>query len=125
MCRAVLLNIVDLVTVAAHFRESMTSAAPQIPNTRHVDQIEDWVRKARTADDGSETFRRGIEILESLLRAIVPDTAALLPNCPNRSIRRRGYPTSFTMTPTSPSRSTTTPAASSEGSTSAGSRLAC
>ena len=76
-------NIIDLVTVAAHFGESTASAAPEMLSARHVDQIRTWVREAHGADDGSETFRRGLEVLESLLRAIVPETTALLPNYPN------------------------------------------
>ena len=79
-------NIFDLVTVAAHFGETTNQtrpAAPQVPSNHHVDLIEGWLIEARVADDGSEIFKRGITVLESLLNAIVPERTALLQNYPN------------------------------------------
>ncbi len=80
-------DILDIVIVASHLGEQIAApAAPgvsQMPDTHHTNLIEDWLRKARVADDGSEIFRRGIAVLESLLNAIVPEKTALFPNYPN------------------------------------------
>ncbi|MBI1930732.1 transglycosylase SLT domain-containing protein [Candidatus Poribacteria bacterium] len=86
-------NILDLVMVAAHFGETRNPsqpAAPWVSNSPHVENtnlvagvLEGWLTEARTMDDGSAIFRRGIAILESLLNAIVPEKTALLPAYPN------------------------------------------
>ncbi|MBI1924536.1 T9SS type A sorting domain-containing protein [Candidatus Poribacteria bacterium] len=79
-------NIFDLVTVAAHFGETANQtppAAPQTPGSQYADLIEGWLTEARAVDDGSVLFRRGIAVLESLLNAIVPEKTALLQNYPN------------------------------------------
>ena len=79
------INIVDLVTVASHFGETTTvvAGAPQLPRPNHSDAIARWLREAGRADDGSEDFRRGIDVLERLLAAITPGETRLLPNYPN------------------------------------------
>ena len=79
-------SILDLVTVAAHFGERLTPAAPvasPVPSNLSAEVIEKWLAEARAADDGSELFRRGIAVLESLINAIVPGKTALFPNYPN------------------------------------------
>ena len=79
-------DIFDLVTVASHFGEATnqtTSAAPQVPSSQHADMIEVWLVEARATDEWSETFRRGIAVLEHLLSAIIPEQTTLLPNYPN------------------------------------------
>ena len=79
-------NISDLVMVGVHFGETTnpeTQAAPQLPSNLHADILEKWLALARAADDGSETFRRGIAVLEHLLSEITPEQTALLSNYPN------------------------------------------
>ncbi|MEO2002910.1 MAG: DUF1566 domain-containing protein, partial [Candidatus Poribacteria bacterium] len=57
-------DIVDLVMIASRFG---TAAAPRLSGVAQRTLIEDWLAQARAADDGSPTFRRGIEVLEGLL----------------------------------------------------------
>jgi hypothetical protein len=45
--------------------------------------IEDWLTQARAADEGSPTFRRGIEVLEGLLGMTPSHQTRLLANYPN------------------------------------------
>ena len=42
-----------------------------------------WIAQARLEDDGSLTFKQGIENLESLLASLIPEETALLANYPN------------------------------------------
>lgn len=81
-----IVDIFDLALAAAHFGEvtnPRTPASPQLPTDQHADMIERWLAEARSADDGSEIFRRGIAILERLLNMTVPEQTALLQNYPN------------------------------------------
>jgi len=80
------IGILDLILVAMHYRETTglgAPSAPRSPNSFHIDMLEQWLKVAKTADDGSEMFRRGIVVLESLLNSIVPDHTVLLQNYPN------------------------------------------
>ena len=45
--------------------------------------IEAWIAQARLEDDGSLTFKQGIEFLENLLASLIPKETALLRNYPN------------------------------------------
>ena len=81
-----IVDITDLMIVASHFGEGTglsAPAKPQIADIGHIDMVENWLREARTADDGSELFQRGISVLEHLLNQIIPSDTALLPNFPN------------------------------------------
>jgi len=80
------IDIVDLIIVAMHYGETTklpTSSAPRSPSNIYMNALEQWLSAAKIADDGSETFRRGITILEQLLSAIVPEQTVLLQNYPN------------------------------------------
>ena len=74
-------NILDLVQVANNFGEE-SPAAPSV-NGPTAEQIQSWLTQVRQADDGSQAFRRGINVLEALLRSVRPETTVLLPNYPN------------------------------------------
>ena len=74
-------NILDLVQIANNFGEGAPAAPTANPPT--AEQIQSWINQARQADDGSQAFRRGIDVLEALLRSVLPETTALLPNYPN------------------------------------------
>ena len=79
-------DIMDLMIVASHFGETTNLTAPispQMASSAHVDMVEDWLKQAKMADDGSELFHRGISILERLLSQIVPQKTALMQNYPN------------------------------------------
>ena len=74
-------NILDLVEVASRFGEE-AAAAPSV-HSPTADQIQSWLSEAMQANDRSNNFRRGIQVLQSLLLKLRPETTALLPNYPN------------------------------------------
>ena len=74
-------NILDLVQIANNFGEG-APVAPTV-NAPTAEHLQNWLNQARQADDGSKTFRQGIEVLETLLRGLRPETTLLLPNYPN------------------------------------------
>ena len=74
-------NILDLVEVASQLGEE-AAAAPSV-HSPTADQIQGWLSEAMQANDGSNNFRRGIQVLQSLLLKLCPETTALLPNYPN------------------------------------------
>ena len=74
-------DILDLVQVANDIGDG-SAAAPAIHNLT-TEQIQSWLREVKQIDDGSPDFRRVINVLENLLRAILPETTVLLPNYPN------------------------------------------
>ena len=74
-------DILDLVQVANDIGEG-SAAAPAI-HSPTTEQIQSWLAQVRQADDGSPDFRRTISVLETLLRAVLPETTVLLPNYPN------------------------------------------
>ena len=75
-------SILDLIRVAQGIAQS--PAAPPI-GAENVDaaMIEAWIEQARLEDDGSLAFKQGIENLERLLAALIPEETALLRNYPN------------------------------------------
>ncbi|MYE87444.1 T9SS type A sorting domain-containing protein, partial [Candidatus Poribacteria bacterium] len=84
-------SILDLITVSGQIGSTTASAAP--PNSPaplsgregRVDAatVAAWIAQARMEDDGSHLFKRGIENLERLLAALIPEETALLANYPN------------------------------------------
>ena len=85
-------DIFDLISVAQDL--ATTSLAPSIdaqhPKTPHLTTIQKWIDMADGADDGSETFRKGIANLKRLLLTVgsadprsLPTETALLANYPN------------------------------------------
>ena len=81
------INVLDLIVVARHLGESTTAAAPSnvAIETLELDpaMIQAWIVQAQAEDDGSITFRQGIENLQRLLASLLPEETALLPNYPN------------------------------------------
>jgi hypothetical protein len=81
-----IVNIVDLVIVSAHFGENTSQGAPslvQMPKDIQSDILRQWIETAQEADDGSDTFKKGISVLKSLLNSMIPNQTALLNNYPN------------------------------------------
>ena len=79
-------TIADLVQVAQYLGQSTTASAPLhvvVPTGLKYATVEEWIRQARLADDGSFVFQQGIAKLEYLLTLIIPKKTALLPNYPN------------------------------------------
>ncbi|MCD6506795.1 hypothetical protein J7M22_09240 [Candidatus Poribacteria bacterium] len=79
-------NIFDIVIVAVHINETADHAAPSsplLPVGLRREELERWIVEAREADDGSELFKNGIEVLERLLETIPPERTSLLPCYPN------------------------------------------
>ena len=74
-------NILDLILVSNHLGDQ-SLAAPAV-NDLTAEHLQNWLADAIRADDGSLTFRQGIGVLETLLRAALPEQTALLPNYPN------------------------------------------
>ena len=85
-----IVTILDLILVAQRIAGS--SAAPPI-GIESVDaaMVEAWIAQARLEDDGSFAFKEGIENLEALLRSLIPEETALLPNYPNPFNPETGY----------------------------------
>ena len=77
-----IVNMLDLLVVAQSID---SSAAPLALGTEAVDatMVEAWIAQAWLEDDGSLAFKQGIENLEALLRSLIPEETALLPNYPN------------------------------------------
>ena len=77
-------SMLDLIIVAQAIGNATASAAPVV-ETEGIDpaMIEAWIAQARLEDDGSLTFKQGIENLERLLASLIPDKTALLHNYPN------------------------------------------
>ncbi len=81
-------NIQDLVLVANALND--ISAAPT-PNQSAAAVVNNWLKLARqneanlvaTSIPEGFSYQRGIEVLEQLVRALTPDTTALLANYPN------------------------------------------
>lgn len=74
-------NILDLVQIANDLGEK-SPAAPTV-NGPTAEQIQSWLTQVRQIDDGNPDFRRAINVLENLLRAVLPEMTVLLPNYPN------------------------------------------
>ena len=79
-------NIADLTLVAAAFGQT-SSGAPfifaSIPENLSAEKIEEWLREARRLNLPDAKFKRGILVLEQLLKMVTPKQTALLPNYPN------------------------------------------
>ncbi len=78
-------NIIDLVSVASHYGETSSPAAgaPRLPSAGDAGAIAEWLEQARLADDGSESYRRGLNVLRRLLGATPAQATRLLANYPN------------------------------------------
>ncbi len=77
-------SILDLILTARALGNTTTPAAPA-GEMEGIDpvMIEAWIAQARLENDGSLAFKQGIEMLENLLAALVPEETALLANYPN------------------------------------------
>ena len=74
-------TILDLIFVSGQIGNP---AAPAVA-AESVDaaMIEAWIAQARLEDDGSHSFKQGIENLQNLLASLIPEETALLANYPN------------------------------------------
>ena len=77
-------SILDLILTARAIGNTTASAAPAV-EAESIDPatIEAWIAQARLEDDGSLTFKQGIENLQNLLASLIPEETALLVNYPN------------------------------------------
>ncbi len=76
----------DLALVAEHLGEGDAPAAASrlaLPLGFTLGNVERTLNILRAADDGTLTFKRGIDNLEQLLARFVPENTALLHNYPN------------------------------------------
>ena len=76
-------NIFDLVVIAAAFRDAAAapSAQPQVGLT--AAEVQGWLTDAKSLDIKDPIIKRGIMVLEELLRSLAPTETQLLPNYPN------------------------------------------
>ena len=81
------INVLDMIVVAQDLGESTAAGAPSdvvIANLAlDPAMVQAWIAQAAAKDDGSIAFRQGIENLQRLLAALLPEKTALLPNYPN------------------------------------------
>ena len=77
-------SILDLILTARAIGNTTASAAPAV-EAESIDPatIEAWIAQARLEDDGSLTFKQGIENLQNLLASLIPEETALFGNYPN------------------------------------------
>ena len=77
-------SILDLILASQALGSTTTSAAPAIgAESIGTATIEAWIAQAQLEDDGSLTFKQGIENLQNLLASLIPEETALLANYPN------------------------------------------
>ena len=79
-------DIIDLLLIASHYGESSSTPAPPkstVLLAKDIDHIAEWLAEARTFNDNSDVFQRGIAALEGLINNVIPEKTALLPNYPN------------------------------------------
>ncbi len=80
-------NVQDLIIVSQRMGESTDSAAAPIVAIDSKEltptMVQALIDKARTEDDGSLAFQKGITNLERLLASLIPEKTALLANYPN------------------------------------------
>ena len=74
-------DILDLVQVANDIGDGSASAPAMHSLT--AEQVQNWLTQIKAVDNGSPDFRRTIEVLEALLRTILPEKTVLLANYPN------------------------------------------
>ena len=75
----------DLVLVAGMFgaAASAPSAHPQAHETLTAVEVQQWLTDARSLEIKDPIIKRGIMVLEQLLRSLTPTETKLLPNYPN------------------------------------------
>ncbi|HIA69473.1 TPA: T9SS type A sorting domain-containing protein, partial [Candidatus Poribacteria bacterium] len=76
------INIFDLIVVAQCFGQGAAPAIVSQPVAMFA-MVENWVRLAEAADDGSVEFDQGIAVLKEILSSIKPAETVLMPNYPN------------------------------------------
>ena len=80
-----IVNILDLVSVAGMFEDAAAAPAAQLqaPETITAAEVHGWLTNARSLEINDPITKRGIMVLEQLLKSITPTETTLLPNYPN------------------------------------------
>ena len=78
-------NIADLVLVAGALGNVAAAPKAYADSLEQLttEEVRQWVTEARLTAENSLIYRRGILMLEHLLRTLTPKATALLPNYPN------------------------------------------
>ncbi len=79
-------NIADLILVAGAIENAAATPTPLGLNKEFVltkSIVQNWITQARSLDLSVAGRQKGIQFLEQLLLALVPEKTALLPNYPN------------------------------------------
>ena len=81
-----IVNVDDFILVAAVV-DAAVAAAPAargpVQSYFTASQLDQWLTEARASGNTSDTYQRGIAVVEQLLALIVPEETALLANYPN------------------------------------------
>ena len=75
-------NIFDLIVVAQCFGQCAAPAIVQQPIAM-FSMVENWIRLAEQANDGSTEFSQGISVLKEILQSLKPEETVLMANYPN------------------------------------------
>ena len=76
-------NIFDLVVIAGVFEGAAAAPSAQLRGTLTAAEVQHWLTDARTLEIKDPIMKRGIMVLEQLLRSLTPTETQLLPNYPN------------------------------------------
>ena len=75
-------NIFDLIVVAQCFGQGAAPAIVKQPIAM-FSMVENWIRLAEQANDGSTEFNQGISVLREILESLKPEETVLMANYPN------------------------------------------
>ena len=78
-----IVNILDLTLVARHLGGATAAAPATISETPDAAMIQAWIEQVQLKNDGSIAFQHAIAKLQELLKSLIPEKTALLPNYPN------------------------------------------
>ena len=76
-------NIFDLVVIAGVFRDAAAAPSAQLQGRLTAAEVQGWLTDAKSLDIKDPIMKRGIMVLEELLRSLAPTETQLLPNYPN------------------------------------------
>ena len=80
-----IVNTIDRTLVLGAFADAAAAPSVHAAVLAHLTaaEIQQWLQAARRINLTDPTFQRGLEMLEALLSALLPQEMALLPNYPN------------------------------------------
>ena len=76
-------NIFDLVVITGAFGDAAAAPSAQLQGALTAAEVQGWLTDARSVEIKDPIVKRGIIVLEQLLRSLTPTETQLLPNYPN------------------------------------------